>query len=44
MKTLNEKTNIDNFVEFALTTDEMLKVKGGEDPGEATPPIIPPKL
>ena len=40
MKTLNFESQIENFADFTLTVDEMLKVKGGEDPGEVTPPII----
>jgi hypothetical protein len=40
MKTLNFKTTNDIFAKFALTTIEMIKVRGGEA-GVSEPTVLP---
>jgi hypothetical protein len=46
MKTLNFKKTSDLFAEFALSNDEMIKVRGGESESDGTlkPPIPPVKI
>jgi hypothetical protein len=46
MKTLNFKKTSDLFAEFALSNDEMIKVRGGDGEGDGTlkPPIPPIKI
>ena len=43
MKTHNFDTNFDIFVVFALSNDEMITVRGGND-GEPTPTTPPPPI
>ena len=46
MKTLNFKKTNELFTEFALSNEEMLKVRGGESDSDGTlkPPIPPIKI
>jgi hypothetical protein len=46
MKTLNFKETSDLFTEYALSNDEMIKVRGGEGQSDGTlkPPIPPVKI
>jgi hypothetical protein len=44
MKTLNFKKTSDLFAGFALSNDEMIKVRGGENDGTIKPPNPPIKI
>ncbi len=44
MKTLNFKKTSDLFSEFALSSNEMMKVRGGDGDGTVKPPIPPIKI
>jgi hypothetical protein len=42
MKTLNFKKTNEFFTEFALSIDEMIKVRGGDEGDPIVKPPIPP--
>jgi hypothetical protein len=44
MKTLNFKKTSEFFVEFALSSEEMIKVRGGELEPTIKPPVPPVKI
>jgi len=44
MKTLNFKRTSDLFAGFALSNEEMIKVRGGDGDGTIKPPVPPIKI
>ena len=46
MKNLNQETSFENFNQFLLSDNEMISVRGGDDPdkGTVTPPITDPEI
>jgi hypothetical protein len=42
MKTKNLETSFDIFAVFALSNEEMITVRGGNDGGPGSNPVVPP--
>jgi len=42
MKTTNFETSFDSFAVFALSNEEMITVRGGNDGGPISTPVAPP--
>jgi hypothetical protein len=42
MKTKNFETSIDSFAVYALSSEEMITVRGGNEGGPGSNPVVPP--